>query len=64
MTRDSIEKLGTIFLAVFSTGLALVLASEMNPVQRFGALVAVSASLALSVVVRRWPHPAQVGPKD
>ena len=64
MTRETIERLGSIFLAVFSTGLALVLASEMNPVQRFGALVAVSGSLALTVIVRKWPHPVKAAREE
>jgi hypothetical protein len=59
MTRETLEKLGSIFLAVFSTGLALVMAAEMGPAQRIGAIVAVAASLSLAAVVRKWPHPTQ-----
>jgi hypothetical protein len=59
MTRETIEKLGSLFLAVFSTLLALVMAAEMAPAQRIGALVAVSGSLALAALVRTWPHPAK-----
>ena len=55
MYRDRAEKLGSLFLAVFSTGLAFLLAPDMSPSQRVGALLAVSASLALTVIVRRWP---------
>jgi hypothetical protein len=60
MTRETIEKLGSLFLAVFSIGLALVMASQMDLSQRIGALVAVSGSLALAALVRKWPHPVKV----
>lgn len=55
MTRETIEKLGSLFLAVFSTGLALVLAAEMQPFARIGAMVAIAASLGLALIVRTWP---------
>ena len=64
MIRDRAEKLGSLFLAVFSTGLALLLAPQMTLTQRVGALIAVSASLALTVIVRRWPAAAQVAARD
>jgi glycerol uptake facilitator-like aquaporin len=61
MTRCKAEKLGTIFLAVFSTGLAAQLALDgMEPLQWIGATVAVSGSLALAWAVRAWPQPARV----
>jgi hypothetical protein len=60
MDREKIEKLGTLFVAVFSTGLALQLAADgMAPRQWVGALLAVIGSLALALAVRAWPHPAE-----
>ena len=64
MIRDRAEKLGSLFLAVFSTGLALLLGPQMTLSQRLGALAAVSASLALTVIVRRWPAAARVAARD
>lgn len=58
MERETLEKLGTLFLAVFSTGLALLMATDMAPAQRIGAVVAVAASLGLALLVRVWPSPA------
>lgn len=55
MEREKFERLATLFLAVFSTGLALVMAEELQPAQRFGAMVAVAGSLALYLIVRAWP---------
>jgi hypothetical protein len=61
MNREKIEKLGTLFMAIFSGGLALQLATAgMNPVQWVGAGVAVAGSLGLAFAVRRWPEPAKV----
>ena len=57
MAREKIEKLGSLFTAVFTTGLALQLASVgMAPRQWLGAALAVSGSLALALAVRAWPH--------
>jgi len=55
MQREKFERLATLFLAVFSTGLAVVMATEMQPAQRFGSTVAVAGSLALYLLVRAWP---------
>jgi hypothetical protein len=63
MSRDRIEKLGTLFLAVFCTALAAQLASSgiiAAPVQWAGATAAILGSLATAVVVRVWPQPAPV----
>lgn len=58
MAREKIEKLGSLFITVFSTGLALQLASAgMEPRQWPGAAVAVAGSLALAFTVRAWPDP-------
>jgi hypothetical protein len=60
MPREKIEKLGSLFTAVFSTGLALQLATVgMEPRQWLGAALAVSGSLALAFAVRAWPNPAE-----
>jgi len=62
MSRDKIEKLGTLFLAVFSTALAAQLVSTgimEAPAQWAGALAAVSGSLTIAVIVRVWPQPAR-----
>ncbi len=60
MRREKIEKLGSLFTAVFSTGLALQLASVgMEPRQWLGAALAVSGSLGLALAVRAWPHPVE-----
>lgn len=65
MDRDKIEKLGTLFMVVFSTGLALLLAAHgMAPRQYLGALLAVVGSVCLSLTVRAWPHPAQARVRD
>lgn len=54
--RDKAEKFGSLFLLIFSTGLAGQFAGEgMHPVQWAGAAVAVSGSLALAFVTHRWP---------
>jgi hypothetical protein len=61
MPREKIEKLSTLFLAVFSTGLAVQLASAgMQPQQWIGAAAAVCGSLGLALAVRLWPQPAPV----
>jgi hypothetical protein len=58
MTREKAERLGTIFLAVFAIGLAAVMAADgMGPMQKLGALLAVSASMALATMVRIWKQP-------
>ena len=60
MAREKIEKLGSLFVAVFSTGLALQLTSVgMEPGQWLGAALAVTGSLSLAFAVRAWPHPEQ-----
>jgi glycerol uptake facilitator-like aquaporin len=71
MSRDKTEKLGSLFLAVFSTGLAAQLATHgMNSGQWLGAAAAVAGSIAMVVAVRVWPQPqvaeapARRGPRD
>jgi hypothetical protein len=60
MIRNQAEKLGSLFLAVFSTGLSLQLALDgMQPMQWLGASLAVTGSLALVLAVRAWPQPAE-----
>lgn len=62
MDREKAEKLGSLFLAVFSTGLAAQLATAhgMQPTQWIGAGVAVAGSLAVAIAVRVWPRPQPV----
>jgi hypothetical protein len=61
MIPEKAEKLGSIFLATFATGLAVVMAVDgMEPMQRLGAAFAVTASMSLAVAVRLWPKPAPV----
>jgi len=58
MQREKAEKLGSLFLAVFSTGLAAQLASVgMSPTQWLGAAIAVAGSLGVAAAVRLWPQP-------
>jgi len=58
MIPEKAERLGSIFLAVFATGLALAFAADgMEPMQKLGAGLAVVASMALAVAVRVWPQP-------
>lgn len=65
MVREKFEKLGSIFLMVFSTGLALVLAADgMERSQWFGSALAVAASAALAITVRAWPKPEKVRIED
>ena len=61
MTRDKVEKLGTLFLAVFSTGLAAQLASvgALESTEWLWATVATLGSIAAAVAVRLWPEPAK-----
>jgi hypothetical protein len=61
MTREKIEKLSTLFLAVFCTGLAAQLATVgMAPLQWIGAALAVTGSIGLALAVRVWREaPAQ-----
>jgi hypothetical protein len=57
MIPQKAEKLGSIFLATFATGLAAVIAADgMEPPQKLGAALAVTASAALAVAVRVWPQ--------
>ncbi len=59
MMRHKAEKLGSIFLAVFSIGLSVQLALDgMEPTQWIGATMAVAGSLGLVWAVRAWPHSA------
>jgi hypothetical protein len=59
MSREKTEKLGSLFLAVFSTGLAAQLATGgMEPGQWLGAAAAVLGSVSMAVAVRVWPRPA------
>ena len=65
MERERIERLATLFLAVFSTGLALVMAEQLGgPAQRIGAVLAVAGSLCLAMIVRTWPVAAKVANDD
>ena len=68
MSRQKAEKLGTLFLAVFSTGLVAQFAttSGLEPQQWFGAAAAVLGSLSAAVVVRVWrqPEPQRVTVDD
>jgi glycerol uptake facilitator-like aquaporin len=59
MDRVKAEKLGSLFLAIFSTGLAVQLATThgMQPMQWIGAAAAVAGSLGMAVAVRVWPQP-------
>jgi len=65
MTREKLEKFGTLFLAIFSTGLAAQLAASggLEPVQWFGAVAASLGSIGMAVAVRLWPHPAEARAK-
>lgn len=59
MRREKTEKLGSLFLAVFSTGLAAQLATGgMEAGQWLGAAAAVLGSVSMAVAVRVWPQPA------
>lgn len=67
MSRDRIEKLGTLFLAVFSIALSAQLLSTgilEAPAQWAGAVAAVLGSITIAVVVRVWPQPAQAKVQD
>lgn len=59
MDRDKAEKLATLFLAVFSTGLVAQLATAglMAPGQWAGAAAAILGSITTAVLVRVWPQP-------
>jgi hypothetical protein len=61
MSRAKVEKLGSLFLAVFSVGLSAVLyADGFEPKQWFGATLAIAASLVLAITVRVWPKPEPI----
>lgn len=65
MIREKLEKLGSLFLAVFSLGLAVVMAADgLEGRQLFGSLIAVLASMTLAVTVRVWPRPTKVQVRD
>jgi DMSO reductase anchor subunit len=68
MSREKAEKLGTLFLAVFSTGLVAQFAttSGLEPQQWFGATAAVLGSLTVAVMVRIWrqPQPQRITVRD
>jgi hypothetical protein len=61
MSSERAEKLATLFLAVFSTGMAAQLASvgALEQERWLGAAIASLGSLALAVGVRLWPRPAE-----
>jgi len=61
MTRDRVEKLATLFLAIFSTGLALQMASAgaLESTNWVGAVLASLGSIGLAVGVRLWPQPVK-----
>lgn len=60
MDRVKAEKLATLFLAVFSAGLVVQLATAglMAPGQWLGAAAAILGSITTAIVVRVWPQPA------
>jgi hypothetical protein len=59
VSRDRLEKLSSLFLSVFTTGLALQLAScGFAPRQALGAVLAVAGSIGLALGVRLWPAAA------
>ena len=65
MIPEKFEKLGSIFLLVFSTGLALLLAADgMERSQWFGSALAVAASAALAITVRAWPKRVEARIED
>ena len=71
MSREKTEKLGSLFLTVFSAGLAAQLAADgMAPAQWLGAAAAVFGSVTMAVAVRVWPRqelaeaPARRGSRD
>jgi len=61
MIRERAEKLATLFLALFSTGLALQMASvgALHSTAWFGAVIAILGSVGLAVGVRLWPQPTR-----
>jgi hypothetical protein len=65
MTRDKIEKLATLFLAIFATGLSvqMAMAGELQSTEWAGAAVAILGSIGLAVGVRVWPQPARATAK-
>jgi len=68
MRRQKAEKLGSLFLAVFSTGLVAQFATTtgLEPQQWLGATAAVLGSLSVAVMVRVWhqPEPQRVRARD
>jgi hypothetical protein len=57
MTAEKAEKLGSLFLAIFSLGYAaLLVADGMDPERWPHAIVAVLASVSLAIAVRVWPR--------
>jgi hypothetical protein len=68
MKSERAEKLATLFLAVFSTGLVAQLASvgALQQERWLGAALATLGSVGLAVGVRLWPRPAQAAarPRD
>ena len=57
MTAEKAEKLGSLFLAVFSVGYAaLLIADGVGPERWPEAIVAVFASVSLAIAVRVWPR--------
>jgi drug/metabolite transporter (DMT)-like permease len=63
--REKFEKLGSLFLVVFSIGLAVVLAADgMERVQWLGSVLAVAGSMTLAITVRAWPKAVEARTED
>jgi hypothetical protein len=58
MSHDRMEKLGSLFLVIFSTGLAAQLAIDgaLESSEWLGAAAAVLGSISVAVTVRVWPR--------
>ena len=57
MTREQVEKLGSLFLSIFSTGLTAQFALDgLSPLQWAGDAVAVTGSKFLLVAAYAWQH--------
>jgi len=61
MTAEKAERLASLFLAFFSTGLALQLATTgaLTAAGWVGAVIATLGSISLAVGVRVWPRAAE-----